>query len=463
MTTRSSSDLLDADAGRIVQALADREVGALELCEAAIARIERRDREINAVVVRDFERAREQARAADAALARGERRPLLGLPMTVKESFNLAGLPTTWGFEHARDFVPTEDAVAVQRLKAAGAVILGKTNVPVGLADWQTANPIYGRTLNPLDPTRTPGGSSGGSAAALAARVVPLELGSDIGGSIRIPAHFCGVCGHKPSHELLPRRGHQFPKHLGAPDTLSVIGPMARSVADLERALDVLAGPDPHDAIAYRLALPPARHERIGGYRVLLIADPPVIAIGADVKAALERVAGELEREGATVARRSELLPDLMAAHDVYVKLLFTLLSRGMPEGSGPPPISSHEWLAQLDRRAQIRAQWRRFFEDFDAVIAPIHATPAFEHIDEPRWDQRTLMVDGQPTPFAYQTVWAGIASLAGLPATVVPAGRAADGLPVGVQVIGPWLEDRSTLAIARWVESLGLGRALVS
>jgi amidase len=455
MTSPTPSDLLDADAARIVQALADRKAGALELCDAAIARIEQRDREINAVVVRDFERAREQARAADAALARGERRPLLGLPMTVKESFNLAGLPTTWGFEHARDFVPTEDAVAVQRLKAAGAVILGKTNVPVGLADWQTANPIHGRTLNPLDPKRTPGGSSGGSAAALAARMVPLELGSDIGGSIRVPAHCCGVAGHKPSHDLLPRRGHQFPRYAGAPDTLSVIGPMARRAADLELALGVLAGPDRDEAVAYRLALPPARHQRIGGLRVLVIAEHPVVAIGADVRAALERVAAALQQEGATVARTSPLLPDLMAAHETYVKLLMTLVLRGMPDG--PPPISSHEWLAQLDKRAQIRAQWRSFFGAFDIVLAPIHATPAFESTDEPRWEQRTLVVDGQPTRFEYQTLWAGIASLAGLPATVVPAGRAADGMPVGVQIIGPYLEDRTPLAVARWVESLAL------
>src|SRR6185437_5998887 len=203
-------------------------------------RIEARDTEINAVVVRDFDRAREAARAADAALARGERRPLLGLPMTVKESNNVAGLPTTWGFEPFKDFRASDDAVAVARLRAAGAVILGKTNIPPFLADWQSNNPVYGRTRNPYDLARSPGGSSGGAAAALAARMIPLEFGSDIGGSIRVPAAFCGVYGHKPSFDLVPLRGHQPPGAEGGSGILlAVVGPLARTARDLSLALDV--------------------------------------------------------------------------------------------------------------------------------------------------------------------------------------------------------------------------------
>ena len=245
------SDRALPTARALVEALARGDVRALDLCEQAIERIERLDREINAVVVRDFDRAREQARAADAALQRGERRPLLGLPMTVKEAFNVAGLPTTWGFAFAKDLPAREDAVAVQRLKAAGAVILGKTNVAVALGDWQSHNVVYGRTSHPLDPRRTPGGSSGGSAAALASGMVALELGSDIGGSIRVPAAFCGLYGHKPTHGLLPVRGHDFPGSGGAePDPLAVIGPLARSAGDLELAMHVLAGPDVDQAVA---------------------------------------------------------------------------------------------------------------------------------------------------------------------------------------------------------------------
>ena len=196
--------------------------------------------------VRDFARAREAARETDAALARGERLPLLGVPVTIKESYNVAGLPTTWGIEAFKDFVAKEDALAVTRLKAAGAIVLGKTNVPLGLGDWQSYNDIYGTTNNPWDRARSPGGSSGGSSAALAAGFGPLSLGSDIGGSLRVPAHFCGVCAHKPTYDLAASRGHLPP---GLPAwfvgrDMAVIGPMARSVDDLVLALDIIAGPD---------------------------------------------------------------------------------------------------------------------------------------------------------------------------------------------------------------------------
>lgn len=211
--------------------------------------------------------ARADAAAADAALARGDRRPLLGVPMTVKESFNVAGLPTTWGVAAVNGPLPQHDAVAVARLKASGAVIIGKTNVATYLADWQSVNPIYGRTRNPRDPARTPGGSSGGAAAALAAGFVSLELGSDLFGSLRVPAHCCGVLAHRPTLGLIPPRGHAPP---GTPELsvsaeldLAVVGPLARSAGDLMLALDVLAGPDEAQATAYRLSLPPARHTRL--------------------------------------------------------------------------------------------------------------------------------------------------------------------------------------------------------
>ena len=242
--------------GEQVTDLANGRVSAVELLDQAIARIDRLDTQINAVVVRDFDRARSAAIAADQALARGERRPLLGLPMTVKESYNVVGLPTTWGFPAYRDFRPAEDAVVVERLKAAGAVIIGKTNVPVALADWQSTNPIYGTTNNPYAIDRTPGGSSGGSAAALAAGYVALEAGSDIGGSLRTPAHYCGVFAHKPTYGIVPTRGQSFPGLPALPsagDGLSVVGPMARSADDIALALDVIAGPDEQrDGVGWR-------------------------------------------------------------------------------------------------------------------------------------------------------------------------------------------------------------------
>src|SRR5436190_6818200 len=295
MSETLSRDVLDQTAGEIVQALAAGQVGALELTEAAIARIETRDQALNAVVVRDFDRAREAARAADAALARGERGPLLGLPMTVKESNNVAGLATTWGSPAFGGWTAEIDAVAVQRLKAAGAIILGKTNVPPFLSDWQSTNPVYGRTRNPWDPSRSPGGSSGGSAAALASGMTPLEVGSDIGGSIRVPAAFCGVYGHKPSYGLVPLRGHSPPGLDGGPVALAVVGPMARSPADLQLGLDVLAGPEPEEAVGYRLELPAPRHTQLADYRVFVIDSHPAVETDEEVRAALNGVASRLE------------------------------------------------------------------------------------------------------------------------------------------------------------------------
>jgi amidase len=256
-------------AAELVEALAKRRVSSRELVDSAIARIEALDSKINAVVVRDFDRARAAAAAADAALAKGERRPLLGVPITVKEQFGVAGLPTTWGNPKFKDWRPEVDALAVQRLKAAGAIILGKTNVPVALRDWQSYNDVYGTTNNPWDLSRSPGGSSGGSAAALAAGFVSLEFGSDIGGSLRAPPHFCGVFSHKPSLDLVPQRGSGPPQTPAIPvrGDLAVIGPLARSAADLALELSVAAGPDElTEGIGYTLALPPPRHDRLADF-----------------------------------------------------------------------------------------------------------------------------------------------------------------------------------------------------
>ena len=430
-----------------------RAASALELCDAAIARIERLDGAINAVVVRDFERARAAARRCDDAVARGEPGALLGVPMTVKESYDIAGLPTTWGLPHYRDFRPTTDAVLVQRLKAAGAVILGKTNVPPMLADWQSSNPVYGVTVNPRDPTRTPGGSSGGGAAALAAGLVPLELGSDIGGSIRVPAHFCGIAGHKPTYGLLPSRGHAPPGTEGAGIDLAVCGPLARRAFDLQLALDVLAGPDADEAAGYRLDLAPPRVAGIDGSRVLLLDTHPSARCDSAMRDALHHLAGDLVREGASVERAHALLPDLADAHRVYLGMLGTITTRGAP--GAREVISAHAWFALLDQRAKFRRQWQALFQQVDVVLAPPFGTTAFPLTAEPDWSRRTLLIDGEATPIGAQLAWSGMATLAGLPATVVPIGADAQGLPLGVQVIGGVLRDRTTLAYAVEVERL--------
>src|SRR5271169_2673203 len=316
-----------AGAAEMAAALAAGAVSSVELAEAAIARIEAVDPKINAVCVRDFDRALDAARAADARLAAGERGPLLGVPMTIKESFNLAGTPTTWGYVEAKDFKPAEDALAVQRVKAAGAVVLGKTNVPVSLGDWQSYNDVYGVTRNPYDLGRSPGGSSGGSSAALAAGYGALSLGSDIGGSLRVPAFHCGVYAHKPTFGLVASRGHTAPPFPALPldRDLSVIGPMARSAADLALLLDVMAGPDPLEAgKAYRLELPPPRHSTLKDFRVLLLDTDPVLPTNAEVRAAIGKLAANLGKAGVAVSRESPLLPDFAASSRLYMRLLYS-------------------------------------------------------------------------------------------------------------------------------------------
>jgi amidase len=466
--------------GELRAMLDARKVSAKELFDQAIARIEMHDAKINAVVIRDFDRARAAAGAADAALARGEHGALLGIPMTVKESFNVGGLPTTWGFPHGRDWKSAEDAVAVVRLKQAGAVILGKTNLATAIGDWQSYNVIYGVTNNPWDVARTAGGSSGGSAAALAAGYVPLELGSDISSPLRMPAHVCGVFSHKPSSDLVPQRGHSPPRspalQTDLTSGLGVAGPMARSADDLALALDLLAGPDTDQADAWRLSLPPARHAQLRDFRVLVIDDHPLLPVANDIRTALDQLAGRLGKTGATVARSSKLLPDLTETAKLHVRMIRNFAAFGAPpevfqmarenaatlardddslkaQWIRAPLLSHHEWLVAEIGRARLRAQWRELFREFDVVLCPPFSVFAFPHDhSEPR-EARSIDIDGKVHPYVSLIVWGTLATPPGLPATVMPIARSQAGLPIGMQIIGPFLEDRTSIAFARLVE----------
>lgn len=446
-TVAERLDETTATAAELRAALDRREVGARELTEHAIARIEARDGEINAVVVRDFDRARRDADEADRRLKAGEAAPLLGVPMTVKESFDLKGFPTTWGLEPFRGHVAPEDALAVQRLKAAGAIVLGKTNVPVSLGDWQSGNPIYGRTNNPRDLSRSAGGSSGGGAAAVAAGYVPLELGSDIGGSIRVPAAFNGIYGHKPSHGLLPMRGHTPGGLPGSEPPLAVIGPLARSAADLETVLGLLARPDPAIDRTPGAVLAPARHGDLSGFRVLVLQEHPVCRTSREVKAAIGATADRLARAGAKVEAGEGRTPDLEAAHQTYLTMLLSVITRGDP--SARDPISAHAWLDAIDRQTQARRAWSALFQDWDVVLAPVFGRTAFPHIDHPIWAERKLMIDEEETLYGPQLAWPGTAIFPNLPATAFPAGRDAENMPIGVQAIGPYMEDLTTIRLA--------------
>ncbi len=470
-----------ASIGTLCGALQSRKISASELLEHTVARIEALDQRINAIVVRDFDRARDAAKATDAALGRGERRPLLGIPVTLKEPFNIAGLPSTWGFPAYRDFMPIEDALVVSRLKEAGAVIIGKTNIPLGLRDFQSYNDIYGTTNNPWDIGRSPGGSSGGSAAALAAGFGALSIGSDIGGSVRVPAHFCGVCGHKPTLGLVPLRGYSLPPAPAVPPgygDLAVAGPLARHASDLGVALDVIAGPDEaREGIGYRLALPLPRHDDLRNFRVFVIDTHPLMPTSDAVRSAIGGLAERLSKLGAKIATSSVSLPSLADSARLYMKLLNAARSPRVPpeafaeaqreasvvsvgdhslqaERARGTVMTHRDWQVANAQRLQLQQQWSEFFRDWDVVIYPAAAVPAFPHDHSEPLEARHLDIDGKDHNYADACfIWADPASTFGLPATVVPIGHSPTGLPIGVQIVGPYLEDRTTIAFAALIE----------
>lgn len=426
------------------RAIAEGRTTAVAECEAAIARIEARNPALNAVIVKTYERARADAAAADARIAAGEQAPLLGVPMTIKESFELAETPSTWGFVQHTGNVAKVDGSTVRRLRAAGAVILGKTNVPVALADLQSVNPVYGRTVNPHDPARTCGGSSGGSATALASGMVPLEIGTDIGGSIRTPAHFCGVFGHKSSYGVIPLDGHRFPGTDGADRPLSVAGPLARSAADLAAALDVVAAE----------SLPRASFTSLDGVRLLVITAHPRAEVMAEIAAGIDALAAKAEAAGAHISRSSDLLPDLGELTDHYMRMLNIIVTNGAPAPDGRVPTVV-DWFAECDAQARVQRQMARFFEQFDAIIMPVHGTTAFPHDDTPDLRARSLTIDGKQTRYAAQFAWIGLATFAGLPSTSTPVGRASDGLPYNCQVIAANRRDHDAIALSGLLAAL--------
>lgn len=455
--------------------LRERRIGCLELFEHFIARVERFNPDLNAIVVFDFERARARAREADAALARGEVwGPLHGLPMTVKDSYDVAGLPTTWGVPELRDNVAATNAVAVERLLAAGAVIFGKTNIPYNLADFQSYNDIYGTTNNPWDLERVPGGSSGGAAAALAAGLTGLEAGSDIGGSIRNPAHYCGVYGHKATWGVLPLRGHAKPGVL-APTDISVIGPLARDAGDLALALDVMAGPDRIEANGWKLELPKPEGRCPSDWRIAVWADDPFCPVDRAIRDAVLRAADAFEAAGARVDHEARPGFDAAEAEEVYMGLLQTALSARHSDeefrnnlervarlGDEDTPrarrlragaMHHRDWILTHERRTRLRWAWREFFDGFDALLCPIACIPAFPHDQQRDMDARRITVNGEVREYWDQLFWAGLTGVAFLPATVAPA--ASEGLPIGVQIVGPEGGDHATIEIARQLGDL--------
>lgn len=456
-----------------------KEISAVELLDYYIKRISQYNPQINAVVVTDFDRARDQAKKVDENISKGQLDgALLGLPMTIKESFNLVGTPTTHGRSELLNNFPSYDALSVSRLKAAGAIIMGKTNVPYNLADYQSYNSFYGCTNNPWDIRCIPGGSSGGSAAALAAGLSCLEFGSDIGGSVRNPAHFCGVFAHKPTWGIIPPRGHCLPDTLLQYD-LSVVGPLSRSAADLDLVLQVASGPDEISSFGMELNLPRPQKKMLSEYKVGVWIDDVIAPVSEDVKKQLLNVAENLEQLGVSVYY--DRRPDFNVNEfiDVYETLLWSTMSSRLSKDEyenlccAATQLSSHdvtEFASSLrkrvanvhdfnhasNRRTYFRWCWHEYFKSVDVLITPIMSRDAFEH-DHRDFKDRSVQVDNKKRGYFEQIFWAALASNCYLPATVIPAGLSSNRLPIGLQIIGPEYGDLITIEVAKLLENEGL------
>jgi len=450
------------------------DVSSVEVLDHLVERIKDLDGQINSVVQWDLARAGEAAIAADRAVANGDELGRLhGVPITIKDSFQTEGCITTSGSPDLADYVPAEDAWPVARLREAGAIPFAKTNLPLFADDIQTFNEVYGTTNNPHNLDRTPGGSSGGSAAAVAMGFTPLELGSDIGGSIRVPAHYCGVMGHKPSFGIVPAHG-QIP---GLPGTLSqadlaVAGPLARTVPDLELALDVLVGPDRWDSPAWRLDLPASRANALSEFRIAAWIDDTDGPVDPDTKRVLSEAVTAIVAAGGNVDSSARPKFSLSKSFHVFGNLLFAALSGGhardkldhMATDESDTPLGwikrstaarHRDWLSDHERRMQIRERWAEFFTDFDAILMPVHPRPAIPHDHSQPQFARTVDIGGLERPYLDLWPWIAPAGVAYLPATVVPAGMSNDGLPIGVQIVGPYLNDRTTLHLAGLIANL--------
>tara|TARA_Y100000385_G_scaffold270834_1_gene310231 strand:- start:385 stop:1761 length:1377 start_codon:yes stop_codon:yes gene_type:complete len=449
-------DLSTATATEALAALRAGTISSAELLEAQLARVEKFNPELNAVVAMDLERARAGARTADEALARGQSLgPLHGLPITIKDLYATEGLVTTSGYVPFKDFVPKKDAAGVAALKKAGAIIYGKTNAPQFGADYQTYNDIYGLCRNPWNTDHTCGGSSGGSAVSLATGMSLLELGGDIGGSIRVPAHYNGVFGHKPTWGAVNRFG-EIPvpgTWMHAPVDLVVCGPLGRSVADLTLGLEVLTAAGAGGIPGASLPLASATASSLKGLRVAILVDDPAAPTDRETKEIIRNIGQQMTSAGAYVEETAPPGPSLKEQNALYNRLLGAAMAP-----PGMDSVSLSEWKKDDEARHRLVADYSRFFEGFDVLLAPIAPTAAFTHRHEVPFAERTLTVDNEEIAYALHLVWAGLATLPGLPATAVPLTRSAEGLPIGMQIIGPCWADKTTLAVASLVETLNGG-----
>jgi amidase len=473
-------DLAFSHATTLAAKIRNKEISAVELLDHYLKRVEKYNPEINSIICLRQEHAKARAEEADAALAAGKNwGPLHGVPMTVKESYDIEGLPSTWGNPEWSKNIAEKDAVSCARLQDAGAIIFGKTNVPIFLADFQSYNEVYGTTNNPHDLTKGPGGSSGGSAAAMAAGLSGLEMGSDIGGSIRNPAHYCGVFGLKPTWNILPMRGHA-PAGVLSPTDISVIGPLARSAEDLELVTNIVGGSDDLHNPGWTLALPKPRQKKLSEFRVAVWLNDEIAPVDDSVAERVEKVARFASAAGAKVDYEARPNFDLADSHSTYENLLHAAMSARQPDAAFAENLQRREsladndvgdrarvvrastqyyrdWHAHNERRTHLRGLWHEVFKDYDVLLTPICSTPAFTHDQNPKISARKLQVNNSPRRYMEQIFWAGLTGVSYLPSTLLPTGPNKEGLPIGVQVAGAEMADLTTIEFSRLVhEEMG-------
>ena len=469
------TDIAFLPAKRLASLIRRRKIGCLELLDHYLARVEQFNAALNAIIATDIPAARRRAKAADKAVAEGENLgPLHGVPMTVKESFDVEGLPTSWGVPEHKNSVAARDAAAVRRLRDAGAIVFGKTNIPIWLADCQSFNANYGRTSNPWNTDRTPGGSSGGSAAALAAGLTGLEMGSDIAGSIRNPAAHCGLFGHKPTMGICSPLGHTLAENV-APIDMLVIGPLARSAGDLAIGLSAISGLDEIESAGLKLSLPAPHRKRLDEYRVSILVDDDTVPLTRDVVTLQQELADFLKSSKVKVKIGARPDFDADEAHRLYDIMLRATTSARQTDAEFDANIaardaldpdddskwarmlrgmtlSHRDWTVQNEARHRIRWKWHEFFQTFDLMLTPATIMTAIPHTETPPYE-RTIAVDGIQRPFMNQIWLPGYSNFTYLPTTVAPIGFADDGMPVGVQIIGPQYGDRTCIHFAGLLE----------
>jgi len=466
-------NLAFAPALALASKIRHKDISARELLAVYLQRVEHYNPRLNAIIFRQDEQARRRADAADAALARGEVwGPLHGVPMTIKEHFDWVGSPSTRGNPRYQANYPPRDAMVVERLQTAGAIVFGKTNVPLMLADWQSFNDVYGTTNNPWDLTRVPGGSSGGAAAALAAGLTGLELGGDIGGSLRNPAHYCGVFSHKPTYGIVPS---QDLPGVYAPADMAVSSPLARSADDLAVALEVLASAAGPEAQGWRLELPAPPKRALKDYKVAVMLTSPCCTQDTELTDQLQRAVDGLARAGGRVDDTARPAIDLQRAHYLFLLLLRAATGTGVSDhqfarylaSAGQHGAEDCSYRAALDRgvtlshrawwqlhneREQMRLAWADFLHDYDLFLCPAAASAAFPHDHAGERSERTILVNGKQEPTTDQLFWAGLSGLVYLPASVTPVGLTRSRLPCGLQIVGAFLHDRTCIEFARLV-----------